>query len=308
MARGRGPHSPHRAGRSPIGCPKRRRRDRLRGGPDHGRRRSHGRPARRGRGGAPAEPGGDRSPPRRRFRPSHHPGVAGGRRTTPARRRAADVALLERLGALRARPGRSGRCAHAPGGARHAGARHGWRCACRERDDSGSLDRPPGDGGGRRSLEPTPRGVRDPRRADRRADAAGLDALGGGRLRGVCALRPGRGQSDDAAGTHPGRRVAARALQRARRARGRHQSVHVRVRAVAGRRLARLGRRLRVGPRSLHGAASGGRRHGPARPDRRAREARGAPVGSVTARPRAPPRRAPRSRSECGRPVSGTWW
>ena len=71
-----------------------------------------------------------------------------------ARRRAAHVALLERVRAVRARPCGPGRCAHASGRARDAGARSGRRRPRRERDDGGGGDRAAGDGFRRRSREP----------------------------------------------------------------------------------------------------------------------------------------------------------
>ena len=79
-----------------------------------------------------------------------------------------DVALLERVGAVRARPRRAGRRAHAPRRARDAGARRGRRGARRERDDGVGADRAARDGCRRRPREPTPRLERDAHRPGRR--------------------------------------------------------------------------------------------------------------------------------------------
>jgi len=147
-------------------------------------------------------------------------GPDGEPRAIPARRRATHVAVLERVRSLRARPRGAGRRADAPGRDRDADARRGRRRAGGERDDGGGGDRAAGDRRGRRSPEPATRVERDARRADRRPGPAGVGAVGGGGLRRVRTVWPGSRESDDAARPHPRRRVAARALQLARRARG----------------------------------------------------------------------------------------
>src|SRR5439155_777447 len=128
-----------------------------------------------------------------------------------ARRGHADMALLERVGALRARPGGAGRRAHASRRARGADARHGRRGARGERDDGRRADRAPRDRRRGRSPGSTPGLERDARRPDRRARAAGVGVGARGRLRGLRLVRVGGRQPDDAAGAHPGDRVAARA-------------------------------------------------------------------------------------------------
>src|SRR5207237_1048398 len=68
-----------------------------------------------------------------------------------------------------------------------------------------------------------------------RSGVARARAVGGERLRGLHLVRSRRRKPDDLAGADPRRRVAARALQRARRSRGRHQPADVRLRPLARR-------------------------------------------------------------------------
>jgi MFS family permease len=84
-----------------------------------------------------------------------------------------------------------------------------------------------------RSLEPTPRGERNARHPDRGPGRAGVGTVRRGRLHGLRTLRPGRREFDHPARPHSRCRVAAGAVQRARWPGGRHQSVHLRLRAVA---------------------------------------------------------------------------
>src|SRR5207253_2089700 len=81
--------------------------------------------------------------------------------------------------------------------------------AGRERDDGGGPDRASGHRPRRRSAGPTPRLERDPRHPGRGIGIARVGAVGGCRLCRLRALRPGRGQPDDASRPHPRRRVAA---------------------------------------------------------------------------------------------------
>ena len=73
-------------------------------------------------------------------------------------------------------------------------------------------------------------------------------------LRGMRPLRVGCRESDDAAGPHPGGRVAAGAIQCAGRSGSRDQSDHVRLRSVTRRRRARLERGVWPGARGVCGA------------------------------------------------------
>ena len=217
----------------------------------------------------------DEVPPRSASAPTATPSRPGRRadRTGVAPRwawrRAPHVALLECLGALRPRPHRAGRGAHAPGPARDAGA---W--VRRRRAGGQQRPRP------RRVIGRLATGlVVD--RLNRRLVAsatlaiqvAGLALLARAPSSTAASMPDARcsgwvsGKPDDAAGPHPGRRVATRALRR--RLVGLVVGInqfHVRVRPVPRRYSARPGGHLRAGPRRVHRAASARRADDPAGP------------------------------------------
>src|SRR5215471_17870499 len=187
------------------------------------------------------------------------------------------VALLERVCALRPRPGRAGGCAHTPGRPGGAGARHERGGAGGERGHGRCGARAAGHWLRRRPTEPSRSGERDPLHPDGRTRPPRVGALRHRRLRGLRPLRSRGWKSHHAARARPGRRVAARALQLAGRTRGGNQPIHLRLRPVAGGRGARRGWRLPGRARRVHGTRGARRRPRAARPRPGQRARRGAP-------------------------------
>src|SRR5215831_3166098 len=165
------------------------------------------------------------------------------------------MALLECVRTLRARPRGSGRCPHASRCSAHTGPRCGRCRPCHQRHDRSGAGRTSGDRPCGRSAEPAACFERDSRRADGRPCLAGVRKIASARLCRLQPVRPGRREPDDPTRPCPRRGVAARTLQRAYRSGCGDQSVHLCLRTLARRCLARLEWHLWLGTWSVHGAS-----------------------------------------------------